>query len=73
VRLKPVPGRARERDVLAVERREGRLCELVDGTLVEKVMGSPESYLAVELAAEIRAFANKHDLGFVIGQAGMTR
>jgi Uma2 family endonuclease len=73
VRLKPTPGTATERDVLRIERREGRLYELVDGTLVEKVMGLPESYLAGEVLAELRAFAKQHELGFVAGEAGMTR
>jgi hypothetical protein len=35
----PAPGTATEKDVLEAEARENRLCELVDGTLVEKAMG----------------------------------
>jgi Uma2 family endonuclease len=73
VRWKPFPGTAKERDVIAVERREGRLCELVDGTLVEKAMGFSESYLAIELAAELRNFIRLLDLGFLTGADGMTR
>ena len=45
----PAPGTATEKDVLEVEVRENRLCELVDGTLVEKAMGFEESRLAFEL------------------------
>ena len=45
VLLDPPPGTATEKDVLAVERREGRICELVDGVLVEKTMGLEESCL----------------------------
>jgi hypothetical protein len=39
VRFRPLPGTAREQDVLDVQAREDRLCELVDGVLVEKGMG----------------------------------
>jgi Uma2 family endonuclease len=71
--MSPIPGTATERDVLAVERREGRLCELVDGILVEKIMGSPESFLAIEIGRHIGNFADAHDLGFPLGADGMTR
>lgn len=39
VRLRPAPGTARESDVVPVHDRENRLCELVDGVLVEKAVG----------------------------------
>ncbi len=45
------PGTATERDVIAVHDRENRLCELVDGALVEKVMGFDESRFAILLGA----------------------
>jgi hypothetical protein len=35
----PAPGTAAEKDVVEAEERENRLCELVDGTLVEKAPG----------------------------------
>jgi hypothetical protein len=49
VRLHPQPGTASERDVIEIHDRENRLCELVDGTLVEKAMGFDESVFAVLL------------------------
>ena len=39
VLAQPFPVAAMERDVLAPYAREGRLCELADGLLVEKGMG----------------------------------
>ena len=39
VRFHPAPGTATEADVIEVEKRENRHCELVDGVLVEKAMG----------------------------------
>ena len=43
VRFQPWPGTATVRDVIAVHDVENRLCELVDGVLVEKVMGFRET------------------------------
>lgn len=37
-RLQPAPGTATEADVVTVHDRESRLCELVDGVLVEKTI-----------------------------------
>jgi hypothetical protein len=45
VRFRPAPGTATEKDVLAIHDREGRLCELADGVLVEKAVGLRESLL----------------------------
>jgi Uma2 family endonuclease len=73
VLLDPPPGTATEKDVLAVEQREGRLCELVDGVLVEKAMGLAESFLALEIAFLLRWFLAEHDLGFLAGEAGTLR
>lgn len=51
VLFQPSPGRATEADLIDVGRREDRLCELVDGVLVEKAIGFRESLLAVALAS----------------------
>jgi Uma2 family endonuclease len=73
VRLRPPPGSATEADVLAVEGRENRLCELVDGALVEKPMGYRESMIAGALLALLRAFVLPRNLGIVTGADGMVR
>jgi Uma2 family endonuclease len=73
VRMHPFPGTATEDDVLAVHAREKRLCELVDGVLVEKPMGYEESRLAVEIIYAIVEFLRRHNLGAVAGEAGMLR
>ena len=47
IRMQPPPGTATEADVLAaLEAPRKRLCELIDGVLVEKAMGYTESVLA---------------------------
>jgi Uma2 family endonuclease len=69
----PAPGTATEKDVLEVEARENRLCELVDGTLVEKAMGFDEARLAMRLGRMIDTFVDENDLGVCVGADGMMR
>lgn len=73
IRTNPLPGTATEQDVIDVEARESRLCELVDGVLVEKTVGYYESHLAVRLILLIGAFAEQHHLGCVTAPDGMMR
>jgi Uma2 family endonuclease len=73
IRLRPAPGAATEQDVLDIEIRENRLCELVDGVLVEKVMSYYESRVAVILIHLIQNFLDRHDLGIVTGADGMLK
>ena len=73
VRFDPEPGSATEDDVLDVHRREKRLCELVDGVLVEKTAGYQESYLAVLIARLIGNHAAAAGLGVVLGADSMAR
>jgi len=72
--MHPPPGTATEADVIAAEEApRKRLCELVDGVLVEKAMGATESMLAVALIGYMEPFAAQHDLGSVLGEGGMLR
>jgi Uma2 family endonuclease len=70
IRLVPTPGTATEEDVIAVENKENRLCELVDGVLVEKTMGLYESRLAVVLGSLLDDYTFANDLGVVYGADG---
>jgi Uma2 family endonuclease len=65
--IDPPPGRATKQDLLRVCARADRLYELVEGTLVEKPIGHPESYLALELGFLIRTFLEANDLGYCTG------
>src|SRR3954462_5021593 len=69
----PPPGTATLRDLLAALRRSDRLYELVDGTLVEKAMGLPESMIALLVSRRIGNFAEAHDLGIPAGADGTVR
>lgn len=73
IRTDPPPGTATEQDVIDIEARESRLCELVDGVLVEKTVGYYESYLAVQLGYFLAGFVRRRRLGVVAGEAGMMR
>jgi Uma2 family endonuclease len=74
IRMRPLPGTATEQDVLAAERQpRRRLCELVDGVLVEKAMGAEESQLACDIILQLLAFVKRHKLGIVLGEAGTLR
>lgn len=63
----PAPGTATEQDLLRMVEREDRLVELVDGTLVEKPMGSKESLIASYLASALIQFTRPRKLGAVYG------
>lgn len=70
VRFHPSPGTATIHDVLEIRKREGRICELVSGVLLEKTMGDEESQLAVFIGEMLNAFVRKHNLGVCSGEAG---
>jgi Uma2 family endonuclease len=69
----PLPGTATEADLLRKVEGEKQLCELINGTLVEKPMGYVESLIAAALIQFLRAHASERDLGLVSGEAGMLR
>ncbi len=72
--LHPAPGTATEADLIRLMDGEPkRLCELVNGTLVEKVMGLDESSMSMTLGAYLVMFVNEHNLGFVTGPDGAFR
>jgi Uma2 family endonuclease len=73
VRLVPAPYTATEQDVLAADAHSDRLCELIDGTLVEKTMGSYESGVAAAMVYFLKAFVRRAGLGVVLGADGFLR
>jgi Uma2 family endonuclease len=74
IRMQPPPGTATEEDVIEAERQpRKRLCELVDGVLVEKTMGTGEALLPSLLGHILWTFVEQQDLGIVLGEGGMLR
>lgn len=73
IRMVPSPGSATEQDLLRVLDSEDRICELIDGILVEKTMGYFESSVAAALIVFLGKFLEQHDLGIVLGADGTLR
>ncbi len=72
IRFHPSPGTAVEMDVLESD-KQGLLCELVDGVLVEKAMGIRESLLACFLIEILGPFVRQRNLGLLTGEQGALR
>ncbi len=73
IRMNPSPGMAVESDVTWIQDHEDRLYELIDGVLVEKVVGFQESFIAADIITALRLYTKKHDLGVIVGEGGTVR
>jgi Uma2 family endonuclease len=73
IRQDPPPGSASEDDVVQIHAHEDRLYELVDGVLVEKTVGTYESYLALLIGRILGGHVADNDLGIALGADGMMR
>jgi Uma2 family endonuclease len=73
IRTYPAPGTATEADLLQAEARGHRICELVNGILVEKPMASYESALAGAVIYFFHRYLETRNLGIVLGEAGFLR
>jgi len=69
----PLPGTATERDLLHKCEVEKQLCELINGTLVEKPKGLYESMVAAGLIQALMNFVIPRRLGAVSGADGTLR
>lgn len=68
----PRPGTATVRDVVRMRDTSKRLCELVNGTLVEKTVGAKESFVAVRVSTLLYMHSeSRGNLGMVLGADGM--
>ena len=72
VRTDPPPGTATEDDLERVRRETGRLCELIDGVLVEKAVSSKTSSVGMILGALLTNFVVSRRLGWMFGADGFT-
>ena len=70
IRLTPYPGSATEADL---ETNGDATCELIDGVLVEKAVGTRESLLSAWICQQLGNFVEVDDLGVVLGEAGLIR
>jgi Uma2 family endonuclease len=70
IRSHPSPGTASEDDLLAAIETDDCLCELVDGTLVEKVMGYREAQLQFRLSFLLGKYWESQKKGEFAGADG---
>jgi Uma2 family endonuclease len=75
VRLQPPIGTATEKDLVRYNESKSKtaICELVEGTLVEKAMGWNESEIAGLIIHAILSFTRPRKLGKVLTPDGMQR
>ena len=70
----PPPGTAKDKDAIALaDGDHRRLCELIDGILVEKTVGVRESFLATYLIEILSAFVRARNLGLLLAPDGLVR
>jgi Uma2 family endonuclease len=69
----PAPGTATVQDLLDNSVTGGRLCELVDGILVEKTMGFREGFLGLWIGTLINDYLRQNNIGLAAGSDGMVR
>ena len=73
IRLVPHPGTATVQDLLDDSITGGRLCELVDGILVEKTMGFREGGLGLWIGTLLNLYLMENNVGYAAGSDGMIR
>lgn len=68
IRMQPPPGTATEKDLLRLlDAEDKRICELIDGVLVEKAVATREGVYAAYISRMIWNHAEDFDLGVVLG------
>lgn len=71
VRMSPMPGTATLSDLVDANTHHSPLCELVDGCLVEKTMGFPESVVAGTILFLLKTYTRETHSGIVSAPDGM--
>ncbi len=71
--LDPAPGTATAEDIDRVKRNTGRVCELIDGTLIERAVSAETDLMGFKLGALLLAFVESRGLGWVLGGQGFLR
>jgi Uma2 family endonuclease len=74
IRMKPLPGLATEDDLIATQQGPRKLvCELIDGVLVEKAMGTREALLGGIIVGLLWEYLKKHKRGKALPADGWLR
>jgi Uma2 family endonuclease len=67
IRFSPVPGTANKEDLVRLIDNEGKHCELIHGTLIEKARGSFEGVLAGWIVTHFNNYLAAHEIGIAFG------
>lgn len=73
VSVDPPPGTATVRDLIRLWKIEGKMCELVDGTLVAKPIAYDESNIAGLILTAINNYLAEHPIGMAVGEQGLMK
>jgi Uma2 family endonuclease len=73
IRTDPPPGLATEEDVERIRNEEDRICELIDGILVEKAVSDASSFVAAQIITLLTVFVTPRRLGWVLATDGFVR
>ena len=71
--LTPSPGKATEKDLVRLQKKNGRLFELVEGTLVEKPVGLDQALTGANILAPVWIYLRDHPIGRVCSADAMLR
>jgi Uma2 family endonuclease len=69
----PWPGTATEANLLLYAERDKYLCELIDGTLVQKTWNFWDGVITCHAMGAVGIFAHEHDLGIAVAGNGTLR
>jgi Uma2 family endonuclease len=67
IRFSPLPGTATKADLLRVLEQDGKCVELIQGTLIEKAMGTFEGVLAGWLVTHFNIYLAQNEIGTAFG------
>ena len=71
--LDPEPGTATVEDMDRVKRETGRVCELIDGTLIEKAVSADSDLMGMKLGQLLLNAIGGRKLGWVLGAQAFLR
>lgn len=67
IRFSPLPGAATKHDLIRLIDNEGKHCELIHGTLIEKAIGSFEGVLAGWIVTHFNNYLVNNEIGIAFG------
>ncbi|QDU25329.1 hypothetical protein ETAA8_03940 [Anatilimnocola aggregata] len=73
IAMRPLPGQATEEAVVYLAEHEDRLCELVDGILIDKATWTFHSFIGSRICSSLASYVGLHSGGIVLGGSAAYR